>query len=145
MSISQINVFVQSQPGHIARILAMFERAGVNVRGFSASDTGEYGIVRFIVDDPEKALLMLKEEGAACSKNEVLCAKLDDTPGELARVMGLFASCGINVTYCYSMISTYIVVSAGDIEEAERLLADERVTLLDQDDVAHLSAGESVQ
>lgn len=140
MSISQINVFIQSQPGHMARILDLFEGAGVNVRGFSAADTGDYGIVRFVVDDPEAALDVLKSNESACSKSEVLCAKLEDTPGELARVLGIFAKCGINVRYCYSMISTYIVVSVKDLDEAERLLENEPVELLTQDDLAHLSA-----
>lgn len=142
MSILQINVFIQSQPGHMARILDLFERAGVNVRGFSAADTGDYGIVRFVVDDPEAALGVLKEHGSACSESEVLCVKLEDTPGELARVLGVFAECGINVRYCYSMISTYIVISVKDLEEAESLLANQPVELLTQEDLAHLSASE---
>lgn len=141
MSVPQINVFVQSRPGHLSRILDIFERADINVRGFSASDTGDYGIVRFIVDDPDRALAALKDDGAACSVTNVLCARLlEDTPGEFARVIGVFTDCGINVTYCYSMISTYIVLAVDDIDRAEKLLADQPVELLSQDDVAHLSA-----
>ena len=52
MSVSQISVFLESKPGHLRRVLDSFEEAGVSVRGYSASDTGDYGIVRFIVDDP---------------------------------------------------------------------------------------------
>ena len=140
MSISQINVFIQSQPGHLSRVLGIFEDANVNVRGFSAADTGDYGIVRFIVDDPDKALAALKENNAACSLSKVLCARLDDEPGELARVLGVFASCGVNVDYCYSMISTYIVVSVKDVDQAERLLEGAPVELIDQGDLATLSA-----
>ena len=148
MSISQISVFVQSQPGHMARVLEAFEGADVNVRGFQAADTGDYGIVRFVVDDPDKALDVLKDMGAACSKTEVLCARLSDEPGELARVMGilsdrglkLIAECGINVNYCYSMISTYIAISVVDLEQAEQLLSNQPVELLDQRDLATMSS-----
>ena len=136
MSVKQISVFVESRPGHLRRILDAFESAGVNVRGFSASDTGDYGIARFIVDDPDRALAVLKGAGAACTQTEVLCVRLEDRPGELARVMGILADCGINVTYCYSLVSTYIAFSVNDQARAEELLADEPIELVSQEDLA---------
>ena len=105
MSVQQISVFLESRPGHLRRVLDAFEDAHVSVRGYSASDTGDYGIVRFIVDAPDKALAVLQDMGAAATQTDVLCARLDDVPGELARVMGIMADCGINVTYSYSLIS----------------------------------------
>ena len=127
MSVSQISVFLESKPGHLRRVLDSFEEAGVSVRGYSASDTGDYGIVRFIVDDPDAALAVLQGQGAAATKTEVLCVRLDDRPGELARVMGVMADCGINVSYSYSLISTYIALSVKDRARAEELLAHEPV------------------
>lgn len=61
MSIQQISVFVENRPGHLQRILALFSEKDINVRGYSCSDTGDYGIARFIVDKPEKALSVLAE------------------------------------------------------------------------------------
>ena len=52
MSVQQISVFVESKPGHLSRVVDAFTQANVSVRGYSASDTGDYGIVRFVVDDP---------------------------------------------------------------------------------------------
>lgn len=136
MSVKQISVFLESRPGHLRRVLDAFETAGVSVRGYSASDTGDYGIVRFVVDDPERALSVLRDMGAACSSTEVLCVRLDDEPGELARVMGVMADCGINVAYSYSLISTYIALSTPDLARAEKLLAGEPVELVEQIDLA---------
>ena len=85
MSVQQISVFLESQPGHLRRVLDAFEDAHVSVRGYSASDTGDYGIVRFIVDDPLRALDVLVDMGAAATTTDVLCARLNDEPGELAR------------------------------------------------------------
>ena len=130
MSVSQISVFIESEPGHLVRVLDSFVEAGVNVRGYSASDTGDYGIVRFIVDNPDAALAVLREQNAACAKSEVLVLRLEDTP----------ADCHINVTYSYSLISTYIVLSVNDVAAAERMLESEPVELLGQDDLAHLVA-----
>ena len=152
MSVQQISVFLESRPGHLRRVLDAFEDAHVSVRGYSASDTGDYGIVRFIVDDPDaafivdapdKALAVLQDMGAAATQTDVLCARLDDVPGELARVMGIMADCGINVTYSYSLISTYIALSVKDIARAEKLLAAQPVELIGQDDLARPVAPES--
>ena len=136
MSVRQVSGFLDSRPGHLRRVLDAFEDADVNVRGYSASDTGDYGIVRFVVDDPVRALAVLTDIGAACSSSEVLCVRLDDEPGELARVMGVMADCGINVSYSYSLISTYIALSTPDLDRAEELLSGEPVELMSQADLA---------
>lgn len=135
MSVSQISVFLESRPGHIFRVLDAFNEAEISVRGYSAADTGDYGIVRFIVDNPDKALEVLASMGAAVTKTEVLCIRLADKPGELARIMGIMARCGINVVYSYSLISTYIAISVNDLQEAERVLASEPVELIGQEDL----------
>ena len=136
MSVPQISVFLESRPGHLHRVLDAFEAAHVNVRGFSASDTGDYGIVRFIVDDPDKALDVLGGMGSASVKSEVLCLRLVDRPGELARVMGILSGRGLNVSYTYSLISTFIAVSVEDIAHAEEILKDETVELAGLEEIA---------
>lgn len=138
MSITQISVFVESRPGHLTRTLEAFAEAGIQVRGFCAGDTGEYGIVRFIVDKPETALDALKQAGFACTMSQVICLRLADVPGELARVVGILADCGINIIYSYSMISTYIVISVSDLQAAEELLASKPVDLVAPDELASL-------
>lgn len=132
MSVSQISVFMENRPGHMVRVLDLFKDAGVNVRGYCASDTGDYGIVRFVVDEPERALLALEGSGAAVKRTEVLCVKLGDEPGELARVFSVISACDINVNYSYSLISTYIALCVDDIVRAEALLRDQPVEFVDQ-------------
>ena len=143
MSVPQISVFLESRPGHLHRVLDAFEAAHVNVRGFSASDTGDYGIVRFIVDDPDKALDVLNGMGSASVKSDVLCLRLVDRPGELARVMGILADRGLNVSYTYSLISTFIAASVEDIAHAEEILKYEPVELAGLEEIAaSLAAGQ---
>ncbi len=135
MSVQQISVFVESKPGHLVRVLEAVEEANVSVRGYSASDTGDYGIVRFVVDDPERALEVLRDMGCAAKITDVLCLKLDDTPGELARVINILSSCNINVQYSYSLVHTYIAMYVEDIALAEELLAGKPVELISQSDL----------
>ena len=135
MSVKQISVFVESKPGHLLRVLDSFAENGVSVRGYSASDTGDYGIVRFVVNDPEHALQVLHEIGFAATQTEILCIKLEDKPGELARVIKVLSDCDINVNYSYSLISTYICMSVQDIAEAEAELARQPIELISQTDL----------
>ena len=138
MSVTQISVFVESRPGHLIRSLEVFSRNGINVRGFSAGDTGEYGIVRFVVDKPDEALDLLLKSGAAARATEVLCIELEDRPGALENVLGTMAAQGINVVYCYSMMGTYIVLSVKDIGGAEESLAVTDLRLVDQEDISRM-------
>ncbi len=133
MAVQQISVFIQSQPGHLKRILDSFVEYGVNVRGYSCSDTGDYGIVRFVVDDPDKAMKVLKNQGAAATLTEILCLKLNDTPGELARVFGVLSKLNMNIKYSYSLISTYIALAVDDIARAETALKNQPVELVAQE------------
>lgn len=135
MSVRQISVFVESRPGHLVRVLNAFEQAQINVRGYCAADTGDYGIVRFIVDQPDKALAVLADMGAAARESDVLVARLTDKPGELGRILGILSRCHVNVTYSYSLISTYIAFCTPDVPAAEALLQQEPVELIGQDDL----------
>ena len=136
MSIKQISVFVENRPGHLQRILALFTEKDINVRGSSCSDTGDYGIARFIVDKPEKALSVLAERDVAATSSDVICLVLKDEPGELERVFGLMAESGVNISYSYSLISTYIAFKVNDPDKAEEYLTEQGISLINQNDLA---------
>lgn len=141
MSVSQISVFTESKPGHLSKILANFNDAEVSVKGYSVSDTGDYGIARFIVDDIDRATDALESRRYAFTISEVLCMKLQDNPGELARVFKALSERDINVKYSYSMISTYIVLSASDIQEAKDALHEAGIDTIAQKDIASIGVG----
>ena len=136
MSIKQISVFVENRPGHLQRILALFTEKDINVRGYSCSDTSDYGIARFIVDKPEKALSVLAERDVAATSSDVICLVLKDEPGELERVFGLMAESGVNISYSYSLISTYIAFKVNDLDKAEEYLTEQGISLINQNDLA---------
>jgi hypothetical protein len=135
MAVSQISVFAENKPGHLRRILSVIEAAGINVHGFLAADTGDYGIVRFILDKHELGLSVLREAGFAVTQAEVMCIRLLDKPGELARVMGVIADAGINVGYSYSLISTLIAIHVDDIASAEAAVSHQPIELISRNDM----------
>lgn len=136
MSVSQISVFTESKPGHLSKILSNFNDAKVSVKGYSVSDTGDYGIARFIVDDIDKAMEALKSKNYAFTISQVLCMKLQDSPGELARVFDILSANDINVNYSYSMISTYIVINVAEIEASKEALHTAGIKTIAQQDIA---------
>ena len=138
MTVTQISVFVQSQPGHLSRVLEQFSARGINVRGFSAADTGEYGIVRFIVDRPDEALAFLESKGYAVQATPVLVVDLVDVPGALMATLKVFADRSINVVYCYSIASTCIAIAVKNVDEALAALEGSGLELLDEEDLAAL-------
>ena len=84
------------------------------------------------MDGPERGLAVLQDRGAAVTLTDVVCAELIDEPGELARVFGIIADAGINITYSYSLIATYIAFRVDDPLAAEELLRNEGVRIIDQ-------------
>jgi hypothetical protein len=136
MSVKQLSVFIENKAGRVSEVTDVLGKAGVNIRGFSVSDTADYGIVRLVVDDPDKGLEVLQDAGFAVKMNDVLCINLPDVPGGLAGVLKVVSEAGVNIEYVYSLISTYVVINVGDIDRAQSLLADKPVKLVDQGEIA---------
>lgn len=134
MGVLQISVFIESKPGYIKQALDALAAAPVSIRGYCASDTGDFGIVRFVVDDTQRGLDALLGAGFAAKTKEVLVVELADDPGELGRVLGVMAGGGLNVSYSYSLAGTYIAIQVEDMEAASRLLADEGFALVEGND-----------
>lgn len=138
MSIYQVSVFTQSQPGHLLRILNILAEEELNVRGFSCSDSGDFGIARFVLDEPQKALDILKAKGFAAAMTEILVFELHDTPGELESVVSLLANDGLNIVYSYSLISTCVAIRVKEVDRAKKLLQDNGVALVTQETLAEV-------
>lgn len=134
MAVSQLSVFIESKVGHLKRILDTLVENDISVKGYALSDTGDYGIARFVVDKPARALDVLEGAGVAVKQTDVLCLKLNDVPGELARVFDVIAKQDMNVKYSYSLISTYIAIGVQDVEKAEHALINQPVELVSQVD-----------
>lgn len=138
MKVRQLSVFIENKAGRVSEITDILGEIGVNIRGFSVSDTAEYGILRLVVDRPDEAKAALKERSFTVKESDVLCIKLEDSPGALAKVLKLVSEAGVNIEYVYSLISTYVVINVGDADRAYSLLKDQPVNLVDQAEITSL-------
>ncbi len=133
--IQQISVFIENRPGRVSNVCALLEQAGINVRGFMISDTNDYGILRLVVDRPDDALDLLGRNGYAAKAKPILVARLEDRPGNLSRLLDHLSEAQINVTYSYSLISTFVAICTSDIEQALQPALDAGVDLVGLDEI----------
>ena len=102
MAIKQISVFVENKPGRLADITGFLADGGISIRAFSIADTTDFGILRLIVSDTDKAAKVLKEHGVAVSITEVVGISIPDVTGAFAKVVKLLSDAGENVEYAYA-------------------------------------------
>ena len=138
MNVKQLSVFIENKAGRVSEVTDVLGEADVNIRGFSVSDTADYGIVRLVVDDPHSGHDALTKAGFTVKENDVVCLDLPDHPGGLAGVLKVVSNAGVNIEYVYSLISTYVVINVADIDRAVRLLDDKPVRLVTQEEIARI-------
>lgn len=138
MNVTQLSVFIENKAGRVSEVTDVLGQAGINIRGFSVSDTADYGIIRLVVNDPAAGKAALKDAGFTVKEAEVICINLPDQPGGLAGVLKLVADAGVNIEYVYSLISTYVVINVADVDRAESLLKDTPVELVTQEEIARI-------
>jgi hypothetical protein len=138
VNVKQLSVFIENKAGRVSEVTDVLGEAGVNIRGFSVSDTADYGIVRLVVDDPVRGHEALTKAGFTVKENDVVCLDLPDHPGGLAGVLKVVSNAGVNIEYVYSLIATYVVINVADIDRAVRLLEDKPVRLVTQEEIARI-------
>ena len=144
MFIKQLSVFVENKQGALSKIISHLSESGVNMRAVSIADTQDFGILRIIVNDIEKATAALKNNNVIVRANNVIGVELSDKPGALANVLGVLTDGGVNVEYMYAFVtpgnrdSAYLVLRAQNNEKAERILADNNIKMLCEDDIKNI-------
>jgi len=138
--IKQISVFIENKKGRLAKITDVLAEAGVDLIALSIADTTNFGIMRCIVSDPEKAITVLKQNGFTASTTEVFVVEVSDEPGGLAGVLDLLDDADISVEYLYSFVRTpsknaLILFRVEDITSAISKLRENGVKLLEAGDV----------
>lgn len=103
-NVKQISVFVDNRPNQAAGAMRVIKESGVNLRALSLADTADFGIIRLIANDTEKAVKALKAASYAVNVTEVCAISIPDTPGQLSRVLDALGEDDVNVEYMYSFL-----------------------------------------
>lgn len=140
MRISQISVFLENEAGRLANVAKILGGAEVNIRALSIADTADFGILRLIVDDPERAAAVLRGAGLTVSLTDVIAVEMPDRPGGLAQVLDALADARVNIEYMYAFVTqsaegAVVVFRVDQLDEAIRALTARGLRLLSGDDV----------
>ena len=102
MKIQQLSLFAENKPGYIAAPIRLLAQEGIDIRSLYLADTQQYGILRMIVSDWEKAAAILQSQGFTVKVTEVLAVEVADRPGGLADILEDLDGTGINIEYMYA-------------------------------------------
>ncbi len=136
MKVEQISIFIENKSGRLAEVTAILGAAGVNIRALSLADTSDFGILRLIVNNREKAIEVLKDKGFTVSKTEVVAVEVPDQPGGLASILQVLDKDSINVEYMYAFVercgaNAVIIFRFDETEKAIAALRQKGFNILD--------------
>jgi hypothetical protein len=125
---TQLAVFLENRPGALARVCEALAKAGVNIHALTVSDTVDHAVVRMIVSDPTKALMILGERGVLALENDVLCMDAANEPGVLGKIADALSRAEVNIEYAYFATSAtspkgIIVLRPSNVEKARQALS----------------------
>jgi hypothetical protein len=123
----QLAVFLENRPGTLARVCDALALARINIYAITTSDTVDHSVIRMVLSDPRKALLLFEEHGTLVVEDDVLMVEGDNKPGSLARIARRLADAKINIEYCYSATGPeakkgLLILRASDPRKALKVL-----------------------
>ena len=140
MKVEQISIFLENKSGRLAEVTELLAKSGINIRALSLADTADFGILRLILNDLEKAKKVLKENGFTVGKTEVIAVEVPDRPGGLAGILNALQGEGINVEYMYAFVqksgeNAIIIFRFDELEKAISALQKAGVRILKGEEV----------
>ena len=123
----QLSIFIENKRGTLLTVLNVLKEAGIQIIASTISDTQDFGIYRIICDDPERAFIVLNEQGITATITDVFAIQLEDKPGEAARVLALFAEADISIAYMYSFLLSgkgILVFRSSDTEKTKQVIKE---------------------
>ena len=141
MSIKQLSIYLENKPGKLAEALRFIKEAGINIRALSLADTSEFGILRLITSDLEKAEELLSQKTVVKS-TDVIAVKVDDRSGGLLEILEVLNQANVNIDYMYAFTarlrSAYAVLRVDDCALAEQYLHENGIATLKGKDLMNL-------
>ncbi len=139
MSVKQISVFIENKKGALAQATRYIAENKINLRALSIADTQDFGILRIICEDPEKANQVLQEGGFLTTMTKVLAAPISDEPGSLATILEVLSEANVMIEYTYAFLSAksgaYMIFRVDDNQMAAATLAAAGIRIVDQEDL----------
>ena len=136
MRVEQISVFLENRTGRLAEVTSILSQAGINIRTLTLADTSDFGVLRMIVNDTQKAMDVLKGNGFAIGKHEVIAVEVADQPGGLHHILDLLSRSGVDVAYMYAFVrnsgnNAVMIFRFDNLDKAIALLTEHNIRIVD--------------
>ncbi len=141
--IKQISIFVENKPGRLKAMTNILKKNNIDIRALSIADTKDFGILRLIVNDPDKTCEILKNAECTVTITEVLAVGLEDKPGGLAVVMDTLFENSISVEYMYAFFSKLegqasVILRVNDNQKAADVLGAANIKMLTSEEIYNM-------
>lgn len=131
MTVKQLSVFIENRQGRLGDVLHILKENNVNILSISLADTTEYGLLRLIVNDPERGCKVLLEAGFSSMLTDVVIIKIPHVAGALQSILSLITEKGINIEYMYGLSveteNASIVMKTNELPEAIEVLKSAKI------------------
>ncbi len=141
MLAKQLSIFLENKTGRLTEVTEVIGRAGINFSALSIADNSDFGILRCIVSEPDRAADVLRENGFTVKVTDVIGISVPNTPGSLAAVLEHLSAGGVFIEYLYSFACgdvANIVIRPNDLETCDRLLQEKKIDLIAASDLYKL-------
>ncbi len=141
MLAKQLSIFLENKSGRLNEVTNILGKAGINLSAMSIAENSDFGILRCIVSDPDKAYEVLKENHFAVKITDVIGFVCPNTSGSLALVLNKLSEKGVFIEYMYSFANgnvAHVVIRPTDLQECDSILSDMKVELLAASDLYKL-------
>lgn len=133
MAVNQISVFLENRNGQLAEITGLLAENKINLRAISIAETADYGVLRIIADDSEKAKTVLLDNGNIIKVNPVTVVAVPDKPAGLSELLNMLAKSDVSIEYMYSLFThqndkAYMVFRVTDYDNFINLLSKHGLT-----------------
>ena len=140
MVVKQLSVFIENKSGRLVQITEILGKNQIDIRAVAIADTTSFGILRLIVDDPDRAKMVLREAGFTVSITEVIAISIEDEPGGLSKALRVLSNAQISVEYMYAFLSredktAYVIFRVEDNDEAVQALRKAGIVCLSSEDI----------
>ena len=135
MKVEQISVFLENKAGRLAEVTNTLASNKINIRALSLADTTDFGILRLIVDDSERAKSVLKDQGFTVGKTNVVAVEVEDKPGGLNHILNTLGDNGINVEYMYAFVmpgstNATLIFRFDKTDQAVEILSENNIPII---------------
>ncbi len=140
MTIRQLSVFLENKTGHLNQILSVLAKNNINIVALTVADSSDYGIMRAIVSDPEKAMKVLRTEQFTVRVHNIFSLEMDAAPGSMSHILDLFTSADICIEYVYAFSfggKSILMIRTENSENATEIIKANKLKTISEEEIKY--------